>query len=80
MGQTVTGQNVVFRARCGVANRAEEVLKATINGECNRNACSKNPLEFAIPCHRVLRSNGAYSCGSEWGDWRQATIVRREAA
>jgi AraC family transcriptional regulator, regulatory protein of adaptative response / methylated-DNA-[protein]-cysteine methyltransferase len=44
------------------------------------NACSKNPLEFAIPCHRVLRSNGAYSGGSEWGDWRQATIVRREAA
>ena len=28
MGQTVTGQNVVFRARCGVANRAEEVLAA----------------------------------------------------
>jgi 6-O-methylguanine DNA methyltransferase, DNA binding domain len=35
---------------------------------------------FQIPCHRVLRSNGAYSGGSEWGDWRQATIVRREAA
>jgi hypothetical protein len=28
----------------------------------------------------VLRSNGAYSVGSEWGDWRQATIARREAA
>jgi AraC family transcriptional regulator of adaptative response/methylated-DNA-[protein]-cysteine methyltransferase len=44
------------------------------------NACSQNPLEFAIPCHRVLRSDGSYSGGSEWGDRRQATIVRREAA
>jgi AraC family transcriptional regulator, regulatory protein of adaptative response / methylated-DNA-[protein]-cysteine methyltransferase len=43
-------------------------------------ACSQNPLEFAIPCHRVLRSDGSYSGGSAWGDWRQETIVRREAA
>jgi AraC family transcriptional regulator, regulatory protein of adaptative response / methylated-DNA-[protein]-cysteine methyltransferase len=30
-------------------------------------ACSQNPLEFATPCHRVLRSDGAYSGGSAWG-------------
>jgi AraC family transcriptional regulator of adaptative response/methylated-DNA-[protein]-cysteine methyltransferase len=44
------------------------------------NACSQNALEFAIPCHRVLRTDGSYSGGSEWGDWRQETIVQREAA
>ena len=44
------------------------------------SACSRNPLEFAIPCHRVLRTDGSYSGGSEWGDWRQETIVQREAA
>jgi AraC family transcriptional regulator, regulatory protein of adaptative response / methylated-DNA-[protein]-cysteine methyltransferase len=44
------------------------------------NACSQNPLEFAIPCHRVLRSDGSYSGGSAWGDRRQETIVQREAA
>jgi O6-methylguanine-DNA--protein-cysteine methyltransferase len=44
------------------------------------NACSQNPLEFAIPCHRVLRSDGSYSGGSEWGDRRQKTLVEREAA
>lgn len=44
------------------------------------NACSQNPLEFAIPCHRVLRSDGSYSGGSEWGDQRQKTLVEREAA
>jgi AraC family transcriptional regulator, regulatory protein of adaptative response / methylated-DNA-[protein]-cysteine methyltransferase len=43
------------------------------------NACSQNPLEFAIPCHRVLRSDGSYSGGSPWGDHRQSTIVQREA-
>jgi AraC family transcriptional regulator, regulatory protein of adaptative response / methylated-DNA-[protein]-cysteine methyltransferase len=43
------------------------------------NACSRNPIEFAIPCHRVLRSDGSYSGGSQWGDRRQATIVQREA-
>jgi O-6-methylguanine DNA methyltransferase len=42
------------------------------------NACTKNPLEFAIPCHRVLRSDGSFSGGSEWGDRRQATMVKRE--
>lgn len=43
-------------------------------------ACTRNPLEFAIPCHRVLRSDGSYSGGSPWGDRRQETLVRRERA
>jgi AraC family transcriptional regulator of adaptative response/methylated-DNA-[protein]-cysteine methyltransferase len=43
------------------------------------HACSQNPLEFAIPCHRVLRSDGSFAGGSGWGDARQSTIVRREA-
>jgi AraC family transcriptional regulator of adaptative response/methylated-DNA-[protein]-cysteine methyltransferase len=44
------------------------------------NACSANPLEFAIPCHRVLRRDGSWSGGSAWGDWRQSTIVGRECS
>jgi AraC family transcriptional regulator of adaptative response/methylated-DNA-[protein]-cysteine methyltransferase len=43
------------------------------------NACSHNPLEFAIPCHRVLRSDGSWSGGSAWGNFRQSTVVSREA-
>jgi AraC family transcriptional regulator, regulatory protein of adaptative response / methylated-DNA-[protein]-cysteine methyltransferase len=43
------------------------------------NACSNNPLEFAIPCHRVLRRDGSWSGGSTWGNRRQCTIVTREA-
>ena len=43
------------------------------------SACTRNPLEFAIPCHRVLRTDGAYAGGSPWGDRRQKAIVEREA-
>jgi AraC family transcriptional regulator, regulatory protein of adaptative response / methylated-DNA-[protein]-cysteine methyltransferase len=43
------------------------------------NACSRNPLEFAIPCHRVLRSDGSPSGGSAWGNHRQSTLLMREA-
>jgi AraC family transcriptional regulator of adaptative response/methylated-DNA-[protein]-cysteine methyltransferase len=43
------------------------------------NACSRNPLEFAIPCHRVLRSDGSVSGGSAWGNQRQSTLLMREA-
>lgn len=44
------------------------------------NACTHNPLEFAIPCHRVLRSDGQWAGGGRWGDWRQSQIVGRERA
>ena len=44
------------------------------------SACTRNPIEFAIPCHRVVRSDGRWSGGGAWGDWRQSIIVGREAA
>jgi AraC family transcriptional regulator, regulatory protein of adaptative response / methylated-DNA-[protein]-cysteine methyltransferase len=44
------------------------------------NACTHNPIEFAIPCHRVLRSDGKWAGGGRWGDWRQSQIVERERA
>lgn len=42
------------------------------------NACARNPIEFAIPCHRVLRGDGRWAGGGPWGDWRQSIIVERE--
>lgn len=42
-------------------------------------ACAANPLAVAIPCHRVVRSDGAPS-GYRWGVQRKATLLRREAA
>jgi AraC family transcriptional regulator of adaptative response/methylated-DNA-[protein]-cysteine methyltransferase len=67
-GETTTFSAIAARIRSPKATRAVG------------NACTRNPLEFAIPCHRVLRADGAWSGGGAWGDRRQATIVTRERA
>lgn len=42
-------------------------------------ACAANPLAVAIPCHRVVRSNGELS-GYRWGVNRKRTLLERERA
>ncbi|HEY3784677.1 MAG TPA: methylated-DNA--[protein]-cysteine S-methyltransferase [Steroidobacteraceae bacterium] len=42
-------------------------------------ACGANPIAVAIPCHRVVRSDGALS-GYRWGTDRKRTLLQREAA
>ncbi len=41
-------------------------------------ACAANPLAVAIPCHRVVRSDGGLS-GYRWGVARKQTLLAREA-
>jgi AraC family transcriptional regulator, regulatory protein of adaptative response / methylated-DNA-[protein]-cysteine methyltransferase len=41
-------------------------------------ACARNELALAIPCHRVVRSDGSLS-GYRWGAERKAELLRREA-
>ncbi len=41
-------------------------------------ACAANALAVAIPCHRVVRSDGALS-GYRWGVARKRTLLEREA-
>jgi AraC family transcriptional regulator, regulatory protein of adaptative response / methylated-DNA-[protein]-cysteine methyltransferase len=42
-------------------------------------ACASNPVAVAIPCHRVVRTDGALS-GYRWGAERKRTLLDREAA
>lgn len=42
-------------------------------------ACAANTLAVAIPCHRVVRRDGALS-GYRWGIERKRTLLEREAS
>ena len=41
-------------------------------------ACAANALAVAIPCHRVVRSDGALA-GYRWGVGRKQALLKREA-
>jgi len=42
------------------------------------DACASNPIALAVPCHRVVRSNGDLG-GYRWGVERKREMIRREA-
>jgi AraC family transcriptional regulator of adaptative response/methylated-DNA-[protein]-cysteine methyltransferase len=42
-------------------------------------ACAENPLAVAIPCHRIVRTDGSPS-GYRWGVERKRTLLSKEGA
>jgi O-6-methylguanine DNA methyltransferase len=65
------GSIVTYRA---LANRIGEpgAVRAVAN------ACAANAIALAIPCHRVVRSNGTLS-GYRWGVERKRALLAKEA-
>jgi AraC family transcriptional regulator of adaptative response/methylated-DNA-[protein]-cysteine methyltransferase len=41
-------------------------------------ACGANPVALAVPCHRVIRTDGAL-CGYRWGVERKRVLLDRES-
>jgi AraC family transcriptional regulator of adaptative response/methylated-DNA-[protein]-cysteine methyltransferase len=42
-------------------------------------ACATNPVSIVVPCHRVIRADGALA-GYRWGLQRKEKLLEREAA
>jgi AraC family transcriptional regulator of adaptative response/methylated-DNA-[protein]-cysteine methyltransferase len=43
------------------------------------SACAHNPAALVVPCHRVVRSDGAMG-GYRWGEARKRSLLAREAS
>jgi AraC family transcriptional regulator of adaptative response/methylated-DNA-[protein]-cysteine methyltransferase len=67
IGQTVSYADIARRIGAPKAVRAVA------------GACAANTLAVAIPCHRVVKSDGALS-GYAWGVERKRALLDREAA
>jgi AraC family transcriptional regulator of adaptative response/methylated-DNA-[protein]-cysteine methyltransferase len=65
-GATVSYTDVA--KRIGAPNAARGVAQA----------CAANPIAVAVPCHRVVRSDGGIS-GYRWGVERKRALLDREA-
>jgi AraC family transcriptional regulator of adaptative response/methylated-DNA-[protein]-cysteine methyltransferase len=79
-------QQRVWRALCqipigGTMSYAEVARRAGVPKAVRAvaQACASNPLAVAIPCHRVVRSDGSLS-GYRWGVERKRRLLEREAA
>lgn len=64
-GETISYQTLAERAGKPQAIRAAA------------SACARNPLPILIPCHRILRSDGAHG-SFVWGTSHKAALLSHE--
>jgi AraC family transcriptional regulator of adaptative response/methylated-DNA-[protein]-cysteine methyltransferase len=79
-------QQRVWQALCGIPlgstasyTQIAERIGAPKAARAVAQACAANALAVAIPCHRVVRNDGALS-GYRWGVERKRILLKREAA
>lgn len=74
--------NALRQIPAGVTKTYSEIALAIGAPKATRavaGACAANKLAVAIPCHRVVRNDGALS-GYRWGVERKRMLIEREAA
>jgi len=78
-------QQKVWQAICAIPygstrtyGQIAEQLDMPNSARAVAGACAANVLAFAIPCHRVVGSDGAIS-GYRWGSERKKEILKQEA-
>lgn len=74
--------NALREIPAGVTKTYSEIAHAIGAPKATRavaGACAANKLAVVIPCHRVVRNDGALS-GYRWGVERKRTLIEREAA
>ena len=72
LGRVAAGETVSYAElarRVGLAGGARAVARA----------CAANPCAIVVPCHRVVRADGAIG-GYRWGVARKRALLAREAA
>lgn len=73
--------DALSRIPCGETASYSEIAQMLGSPRAVRavaGACAANKLAIAIPCHRVVRSDGSLS-GYRWGVERKRQLLRREA-
>jgi AraC family transcriptional regulator, regulatory protein of adaptative response / methylated-DNA-[protein]-cysteine methyltransferase len=70
-------QSIGFGETCSYSDVAKAIKQPTAV-RAVAHACATNPVAIAIPCHRVLRSNGELG-GYRWGLNRKQALLEMEA-
>ncbi|WP_020209803.1 bifunctional DNA-binding transcriptional regulator/O6-methylguanine-DNA methyltransferase Ada [Gilvimarinus chinensis] len=71
LGRTVPGQTLTYSELAKAINQPGAARAVA-------SACAANPLAVAVPCHRVVRSDGGLS-GYRWGVERKRELLQRES-
>lgn len=78
-------QQKVWQALCKIPygttqsySEVAEQMEMPGSSRAVAGACAANVLAFAIPCHRVVRNDGAIS-GYRWGSDRKRSILKQES-